>query len=71
MDLKETLEHVKVGDKVVRMLAGTIPMTLGVTGLTEKEILCGPYTFSKVNGAEIDHDLGWDETKTGSFLKFD
>ena len=30
-----------VGDEVTRMLAGTIPMKLKVTALTEDRIVCG------------------------------
>ena len=68
-------EHVKAGDKVTRMLAGTIPVELNVTEVTDTEILCGPrdvgWMFDRVTGAEIDEDLGWGPPPkmTGSFLK--
>jgi hypothetical protein len=62
-------EHIEVGDVVTRLLAGSIPMRLQVTELTEDHIICGWWTFSRKNGAEIDEDLGWTELQTGSFLK--
>jgi len=66
--------ELKVGDTVTRMLAGTIPMELRVTEITETEILCGPrgvgYMFDKATGAEIDEELGWGPPPkmTGSFI---
>jgi len=51
--------NIKVGDKVVRMLAGTIPMPLVVTDVTDKLIICGDYTFDKLTGAEIDDYFGF------------
>lgn len=64
------LKAVKVGDTVVRMLAGTLPMELTVTGVTDKLIVCGAWEFSRNNGAEIDRFLDWNESHTGSFLQF-
>lgn len=75
------LEDVKVGDKLVRMLAGTIPVDVVVTIVREDVIYCGSadgfvsgteedgWKFNRSNGAEIDEDLGWDGiTSTGSFI---
>jgi hypothetical protein len=59
--------HIKEGDAVVRMLAGLIPMKMKVTRV-DTLIRCGPWSFSRINGAEIDDDLGWTETRTGSYL---
>jgi hypothetical protein len=65
----------KVGDMVTRMLAGTIPMELRVTEITDTEILCGPrnvgYMFDKATGYEIDEELGWGSPPrmSGSFIK--
>ena len=61
----------KVGNKVTRMLAGTIPMILVVTEVTDDKIVCGWWEFDKVTGAEIDEDLDWGPPPklTGSFLK--
>lgn len=61
---------VEIGQKVTRMLAGKIPMELKVTDVTESLIVCGPWTFDLVTGAEVDEDLGWGPPPlvTGSFL---
>ena len=66
----KTFSDIKVGDIVTRMLAGSVPMELEVTAVDDF-IHCGPWKFSKKNGAEIDDDLGWDESTTGSFLKLE
>ena len=69
------LKEVKPGDKIVRMLAGTIPMELIVTEVTETEILCGArdegYLFDRKTGAEIDEEIGWGPPPkiTGSYLR--
>lgn len=60
---------VKVGDKVTRMLAGSIPMDLRVSEVTDKLIICGPWTFDRITGAEIDEELGWENDYTGSILQ--
>jgi hypothetical protein len=44
-------------------------MILTVTDLTEEVITCGPWTFCRKTGAEIDDDLGWGEDGTGSYLE--
>lgn len=63
----------KVGDTVTRMLAGTTPMELKVTEITENRIVCGAWEFDRATGAEIDEDFGWGPppkfTMTGSFIK--
>ena len=63
------LQEVQVGDTVTRMLAGAVPMPLKVTGVTEDRIYCGPWEFSRRNGAEIDEEMDWDEQHSGSFIK--
>jgi len=63
-------EDVKVGDTVTRMIAGSIPMVLKVTAVDEY-IHCGPWKFSRKTGAEIDEEIGWDESTTGSVLKLE
>jgi len=66
---KPFLTHIKVGDTVRRMLAGTIPMDLTVTNITPDLITTGGgWTFCPKTGAEIDEDLGWGPNGTGSFL---
>ena len=61
----------KVGDTVTRWLAGTIPMELRVTDITDDRIVCGAWEFDLRTGAEIDEDLGWGPPPkmTGSFIK--
>jgi hypothetical protein len=63
---------IKVGDVVTRMLAGTIPLELLVTEVTDTKIICGGgWEFDKATGAEIDDFLNWGPPPlmTGSFLK--
>jgi hypothetical protein len=63
-------ENLRVGDVVVRMLAGTIPMKLQVSDITDQLIICGDWQFDKATGAEIDEELGWGPPPlmTGSYL---
>lgn len=60
-----------VGDKVTRMLAGTIPDRLRVTEVKPDRIVCGLWEFDPATGAEIDEDLNWGPPPkwTGSFIK--
>jgi len=63
-------QGLQVGDQVVRWLSGIVPQNLKITQVDVDGLIhCGPWTFSPLNGAEIDPDLGWDENKTGSFIK--
>jgi hypothetical protein len=49
---------VKKDDTVLRMLAGTIPMKLSVTDVTEDRIICGGgWEFDRQTGYEIDDDI--------------
>jgi hypothetical protein len=51
--------NVKVGDLVVRYLSSDlIEQQLRVTRVDDSRIYCGPYTFSRRNGVEIDEDPG-------------
>ena len=63
--------EIKAGDMVTRWLAGTIPMELRVSAVTDDRIICGGWEFDKKTGAEIDEDLGWGPPPkmTGSFIK--
>lgn len=65
------MSNLKVGDKVIRMLAGTIPMELKVTDIIGDLIVCGWWQFDAKTGAEIDADLSWGPPplSTGSYLK--
>jgi hypothetical protein len=63
--------HIKVGDEVLRMLAGTILLKLKVTEVTDKLIVTGSgWTFDPATGAEVDEYLNWGPPPlmTGSFL---
>jgi hypothetical protein len=63
-------EKLRVGDVVVRMLAGTLPMKLQVSEITEQLIVCSAWLFDKATGAEIDEELGWGPPPlmTGSYI---
>lgn len=72
----------KVGDKVTRWLAGTLPMPMVIIKVTEDIIECtitdgepskevlGAWTFDRITGAEVDKDLNWGPPPlvTGSFI---
>lgn len=64
---------VRVGDHVMRMLAGRIPMPLKVTAMTADRIICGEWQFDRETGAEIDDDLGWGPPPrvTGSYIELE
>jgi len=69
MGEEKTLDQVQVGDEVIRTVGDSLPMAIKVTGVSKDRIYCGPWEFSRKNGAEIDEELGWDEFETGSFIK--
>lgn len=60
-----------VGMKLTRLLGGTIPQTLTVTGIENNVIRCGDWEFDLVTGAEIDDYLDWGPPPlmTGSYIK--
>ena len=63
------LAEIKPGDAVCRQLGIDGPtMDLFVSEVTDTEIVCGPWRFSRLTGAEIDDELGWGTAGTGSFL---
>ena len=75
------LSTLKPGDRVIRYLGG-LPMPTRVIRVTDTRIVCAPFPdaepregvwweFSRRNGAEIDEELGWGETVTGSFIVTD
>lgn len=63
--------HLKAGDKVTRLLAGSVKMSMVVRDVTPTLITCdalndageiaclGGWTFCPITGAEIDDELGW------------
>lgn len=59
------------GQKVIRMLAGTIPIPMKVTSVHEGLVSCGPWTFDDETGVEEDPELGWGTSSgiTGSYIK--
>lgn len=61
-------KSVRIGMKVRRMLAGKVPMELMVTDLNDTLVTCGWWTFDRTTGVEIDEELGWGLTITGSVL---
>ena len=67
--------NVKVGDLVIRYLSSElIEQRLRVTKVDDTRIYCGPYTFSRRNGVEIDEDPGWEPadqgfTRSSSFIR--
>lgn len=61
------LSEVKAGDIISRHLGGVV-MQLRVTEVTDKLIKCFDWTFDKKTGAEIDEELGWGPSGTGSYI---
>ena len=62
---------VQVGDVVERRLSVLGPsMRLTVTAVDATCIHCGPWTFLRATGGEVDDDLGWDGVhRTGSLIR--
>lgn len=62
---------IKVGDIVVRFIAGLIPQELKITEITDTLVKCGDWTFDLNTGAEIDNDIGWGPPPkmTGSYIQ--
>jgi hypothetical protein len=66
--IESPFASLQVGDTVIRMLAGVAPVKMIISDITDELIVCGPWTFDKITGAEIDIELGWGNIITGSFL---
>jgi hypothetical protein len=68
--MESAFANVEIGDTLVRMLGGKIPIRVTVESLDETLIHCaGGWRFSRTNGAEIEEDPGWNEWRiTGSYL---
>lgn len=70
------MEDIKVGDYVIRYF-GYDPnpgshcpqMRMIVTQVTDNKIHCGPWKFDRKTGGELEKELGWTATKTGSYIK--
>lgn len=71
--IKAKFGHLKVGDNVIRLLAGKIPHKLTVTEIKDDRLVCGWWEFDPITGAEIDEDLNWGPPPkmTGSFITDD
>ena len=52
------LRSLRPGDKVVRMLAGTIAVKMRVSEVDETFIHCGPWKFNRDFGFEVDEEIG-------------
>lgn len=52
------MSNIKVGDVVIRMLAGISPMKLKVSDIDKNFIYCGPWMFDINTGNEFDEYLG-------------
>lgn len=65
------LSSLKVGDRVIRWLAGTIPMDLLITEVVAGRIICGSWEFDQRTGMEVDDTLEWGPIygRTGSYIK--
>lgn len=75
--IAQDFSHLKEGDEVWRMLAGSIPMKMRVISIKDGIIYAEPTTyggfdvwqFKQTTGLEVDPSLEWDgEKSTGSFL---
>jgi hypothetical protein len=64
----EKLLTIKPGDVVTRLLGGQVPMNVNVTAVTDDKIICGTWVFDRETGMEIDEQLGWTKTHSGSCL---
>ena len=73
---RRTFEYVTAGDVVTRILGGA-PMRLTVTSVDDELIHCGEpgvgWSFDRVTGVEVDHELGWGPMYgiAGSYLVHD
>jgi hypothetical protein len=79
-DTIKSLLTLSIGDIVIRTLgAQGLKMRFKVIDIKDNIIMCRPenppaflkddfWRFSNLNGAEIDPELGWDETNTGSYI---
>ena len=65
-----SFKDIKVGDLVIRLLAGKVPHKLKVTAVDDDLIVCGAWTFDRETGVEEDDELGWGRKHgiSGSYL---
>lgn len=53
----EEYQSIKVGDIIERMLGFAIPIYVIVSEITDNLIICGPWTFDRKTGIEVDDDI--------------
>lgn len=65
------MSRFKEGQKVIRLLAGTIPVPMTITRVHEGLVHCGPWQFDDETGIEEDPELGFgvEFGLTGSYIK--
>lgn len=61
--------EVQVGEIVCRYSNGVLLMALTVSEITEDRIICGPWTFDRSTGAEINEQLRWGPDNTFSYIQ--
>ena len=66
----KAISDLQVGDTVRRIIRGVAAMEMKVTGVTDDKVICGPWEFCRLSGAEIDEDLNWGPPpkQTGSMI---
>jgi hypothetical protein len=65
-----TLQNLKPGDFVKRLIGNVVTMQMVVTEVTSTRIICRAYQFDKETGGEIDEELGWDgKLRSGSRIE--
>lgn len=55
--MEKQLPDVAVGDIAHRLICGALNQDLNISEVTEDRIICGPWTFDRRTGKEIDDDL--------------
>jgi len=63
------LSGLEPGALAIRWLGGCCMMQVKVTEVTPETILCGPFRFSRLTGAELDPALGWTAAMSGSWIR--
>jgi len=55
---RRTFRYLRVGDHVTRLVGGQRMGSFEVTAVDATLVHCGPWTFDRVTGIEVDPDLG-------------
>ena len=56
---RRTFRSLRVGDRVTRFAVGQSMGEFKVTAVQEGLVHCGPWTFDRITGIEVDCELGW------------